>query len=125
LTEFLIDGIPVHLDLQAPGEKKLKLHHSNHMVSLRFTAPGFNNPEKQKFRYQLEGFDKQWNYTQYEQVASYTHLPPGEYTFKLETEDRNGKWEQNAISLPVVVEPPFWKTFAFYVAVAAAFLLLI
>jgi signal transduction histidine kinase/ligand-binding sensor domain-containing protein len=125
LTEFIIDGIPVHLDLQVPGEKKLKLNHSNHMISLRFTAPGFNNPEIKRFRYQMEGFDKQWNYTQYEQVASYTHLPPGEYTFRLETEDRNGKWEQNAISLPVIVEPPFWNTFVFYVAVSAAFLLLI
>ncbi len=125
LTDFIIDGIPVYLDLQVPGEKKLKLNHSNHMISLRFTAPGFNNPEKQRFRYQLEGFDKQWNYTQHEQVASYTHLPSGEYTFRLETEDRNGNWEQNAISLPILVEPPFWNTFAFYVSVSAAFLLLI
>jgi signal transduction histidine kinase/ligand-binding sensor domain-containing protein len=125
LTELTIDGIPVHLDLQRPGEKKLKLDHSNHMVSLRFTAPNYNNPQKQRFRYQLEGFDKQWNYTQYEQVANYTHLPPGEYTFRLETEDRNGNWYQNAISLPLIVEPPFWNTIPFYIAVSAAFLLLV
>jgi len=125
LTELTIDGIPVHLDLQGTGENKIKVNHSNHMVSLRFTAPGFNNPENQRFRYQMQGFDKQWNYTQYEQVANYTHLPPGEYIFRLETEDRNGNWTQNAVSLPLIVEPPFWNTISFYVAVSAAFLLLV
>jgi signal transduction histidine kinase/ligand-binding sensor domain-containing protein len=125
LTEITIDGLPVYLNLQGSGEKKLMLNHSNHMVSIRFAAPGFNNPEKQRFRYQLEGFDKQWNYTQYEQVANYTKLPPGEYTFKLETEDKNGNWEQNTISLLIIVEPPFWNTIAFYIAVSAALLLLI
>ena len=125
ITDLSLDGVPVLHDLLASDIRSLKLNHHHRMISVRFTAPSFNNPERKLYRYQMQGFDRQWNYTQYEQVANYTNLPPGEYTFIVETQDRYGNWNQQEASMSLIVTPPFWNTILFYVIVSASSVLLL
>jgi signal transduction histidine kinase/ligand-binding sensor domain-containing protein len=125
LTEITIDGMPVMFNLSKPESKILKLNQHNRMISIRFTAPAFNHPQRQKFRYRLEGFDKQWHYTVYEQVATYTNLPPGQYTFRVETENRNENQEQKAVFFSMIIQPPFWKTITFYIFITVLLISLI
>lgn len=123
LTELAIDGLPVWFDFK--NDKTLDLNHQHRMVSIRFAAPNYYNPESQKFRYLLEGFDQQWHYTEHEQVATYTNLPSGQYTFRVETETPTGNWIQNAASLSLVVKPPFWNTLPFYILISVFITLLV
>ncbi len=115
LTDLVIDGLPVWFDNRE--ENSVNLDHKHRMISIRFAAPTFYTPEQQKFRYQLEGFDNKWNYTQYEKVATYTNLPAGAYTFRVETQDSNGNWVPDSATLSIVVKPPFWNTLPFYILV--------
>ena len=123
LTEITIDGLPVWFDFRK--EKTLELDHQHRMVSIRFASPAFNNSENLKFRYQLEGFDKQWHYTDYEQIATYTNLPSGRYTFRVETETQTGNWMPYDPPLSLNVKPPFWNTLPFYIVVTVILALLI
>lgn len=119
LTEFNIDGLPVFPDLPAEENKKPKLllHHNNNSVSIRFTALQFNRQSSQKFRYKLEGLNNKWFYAEQEQVATFTHLPAGKYTFCIEVSENN-QWLGNCTSIELESKPVFWKTLPFMISVA-------
>ncbi len=42
--------------------------------------------------------------------ASYSHLPPGEYHFRVRAVTETGEWTGEVTSLAITVPPPFWKT---------------
>lgn len=122
ITELYIDGLPVYLNMNNLATQTLNLTHHNKSINIRFAAPIFNNSTEPGFRYMMKGFEDQWNYTQSEQIATYTNLPPGDYTFLVEVEDASGNWNQNAAYFSLEVEPPFWKTIPFYILIIAAFI---
>ena len=62
------------------------------MISIRFTSLNFTTRDQQKYRYRLEGFDKQWVFPENEKVAIYTNLSQGNYFFTVQTTDKDGKW---------------------------------
>lgn len=115
ITEASVYGKPVNPLSTKNGQlPQLILSHNQKMISFRFTAPNFTNPEQQKYRYMLDDFDDQWIYTQNEQVATYTSLPKGNYTFKVEVTDKNGNWrESQSAVFNLKVKPPFWQTVPF------------
>lgn len=119
LTEFYIDGLPVFPEFPANENKRprLLLHHNNNSVSIRFTALQFNRQSSQKFRYKLEGLNNKWFYPEQEQVATFTNLPAGKFTFCLEVNEDN-RWKGNCISIIIESKPAFWKTLPFMIPVA-------
>ncbi len=94
------------------------LSHRNNTFSIEFAGIDYDNAEKLKYKYMLEGFDTDWYYANYgNQTAVYTNLPPGEYTFVLHVADEHGIWTVEPKILTISIKPPFWRTNVFYVAV--------
>jgi signal transduction histidine kinase/DNA-binding response OmpR family regulator len=59
----------------------------------------------------LEGFDKEWNYTNASRrYANYTNLNSGEYTFKVKAANNEGVWNEQISTVKLVIDPPWWKT---------------
>ena len=59
----------------------------------------------------MEGFDKEWNYTDAKQnFATYTNLNPGKYTFKVKGSNNDGIWNDAGASIKIIIIPPWWKT---------------
>ncbi len=85
------------------------------MISIRFTSINFTNPNQQRYRYKLEGFDEQWVYPQDEKVVTYTNLQPETYLFMVETTDKNGLWSELRSSVSLTIKPPFWMTIPFLI----------
>jgi hypothetical protein len=62
----------------------------------------------------LEGFDEDWNETGLRRYGNYTNLPGGQtYTLRLRGSNNDGVWNEDATSLLVAVELPFWGTWWF------------
>lgn len=91
-----------------PETRKLEIH---------FAALSFKAPQKNRYRYILEGYDKQWTEIEGRRFASYTNLPPGNYTFKVEASNNNGVWNEAGASLLLRREPFFYETTGFKVAI--------
>jgi len=70
----------------------------------------------------MEGFDKEWIYSGSRRLATYTNLDPGEYTFKVKATNADGIWNENAKSILIVIDPPFWMTWWFRSILILAFL---
>ena len=117
ITETSVYGKPVFpaYSKDDPSLRELELSHHRQMISFRFTSLNFVGPEKQKYRYKLEGFDEQWIIPQTEQVATYTRLKPGTYLFRVETTDRLGEWNSQASAIRLKIKPPFWMTIPFII----------
>ncbi|MBZ9613240.1 sensor histidine kinase [Rheinheimera maricola] len=92
---------------------QLIFNHLQDMFSLHFTAPDFLQPQLLQYRYRLEGFDRDWLAVHdNNRVATYTRLPPGQYSFLLSARYQGGDWQQPQ-SLQISVLPSWWMTLGF------------
>jgi len=90
---------------------EITLKYNEDVLSFEFAALNFLHPEKNKYAYKLEGFNKEWIITDGKtRKANYTNLDPGGYTFYVKAASTDGVWNDNAIALRVEILPPFWKT---------------
>lgn len=100
--------------------KEITLSHEDYMISFEFAAHEYSAPLKGKYAYQLDGFDKDWVFTNANQrSATYTNLPPGNYVFKVKASNNHGKWNETGISIKVKVIPPWWDTNLFKIIAVA------
>jgi PAS domain S-box-containing protein len=83
-------------------------------LEFEFAALSFIAPEKIRFRYRLEGFDKEWTDAGSRRAAYYTNLPPGTYRFRVKACNSDGVWNEVGATLPLTLEPHFYQTSWFY-----------
>jgi signal transduction histidine kinase len=83
------------------------------VLEIQYTGISFTNPEQVRFQYKLEGLEDEWTPVGTRRTAYYSHLPPGEYTFRVLAANRDGTWNAQGASLRIVVVPPFWRTWWF------------
>jgi ligand-binding sensor domain-containing protein/signal transduction histidine kinase len=74
-----------------------------------------------KFKYMLEGLDKDWVDAGTRRTAYYSHVPPGEYNFVVIAANRDGVWNMDGAKVRVIIVPPFWKTRWFLAALLVSF----
>ena len=99
------------------------------VVRFEFAALDYAAPERNRFAYQLEGFDDRWIEAGSRHEAVYTNLPPGGYVFRVRGSNHDGFWSPAIARADLDVIPPWWsslaaKTAYFLVGMAAVFLLL-
>lgn len=93
--------------------KELHLSHRDNVFSIRYAGLSFCMPEKNRYAYMLEGFDKEWNYVGTQNKATYTNLPAGTYTFRVKASNNDGVWNDEGTKLPIIIHPPFYLTAGF------------
>ena len=81
-----------------------------------FVGTSLTNPKRVKYRYMLEGVDKDWSPVVKENSVTYPNLEAGKYTFKVRSCNNDGLWNKEPVTFSFVINPPFWKTSWFYIA---------
>ncbi|MFZ2490716.1 MAG: EAL domain-containing protein [Thermoanaerobaculia bacterium] len=94
----------------APGSRQFEFHYTG----LSFTAP-----EKVRFKYRLEGYDRGWVDAGTRRVAYYGSIPPGRYLFRVAACNNDGVWNEVGASYAFTLRPAFHQTVWFYVSIAA------
>src|SRR5262249_45722409 len=69
-----------------------------------------------RFRYRLDGFDRDWSDPVAERQAVYTNLAPGPYRFRVMASNSDGLWNGAEATLPFDVVPLVWQTAWFRLA---------
>ncbi|HEY4247924.1 MAG TPA: two-component regulator propeller domain-containing protein [Lacunisphaera sp.] len=101
------------LEHGGPAQSKLKLPPSHERMEFRYTALSFSAPSKVLFKYRLEGLDNRWIEAGDKRAASYSHLPPGNYSFHVIACNNDGVWNTQGDSLDFAVAPFYWQTWWF------------
>ena len=116
ITAFLKFNKKIKLPTPITGIKELKLTHRDYVFSFEFAALDFTVPSKNKYAYKMEGLDEDWSHTgAWRRFATYTTLSPGEYTFRVKGSNNDGIWNEEGVSLKIIITPPFWQTWWFQV----------
>ncbi len=84
-------------------------------VEFHYTAAGLRDPQRLRFRYQLEGVDEDWVEAGPRRVAYYTQLPPGDYRFRVQAQEVDGRGAPGA-EVALSLQPRFHQTGLFRVA---------
>ncbi len=77
-------------------------------------------PERVRYRYKLDGYDRDWIGPVERREAVYTNLSPGSYRFHLTASNSNGPWNGKEAFLDFEIAPAFWQTWWFRVCVVVA-----
>jgi ligand-binding sensor domain-containing protein/signal transduction histidine kinase len=108
IEDFMLDNRPevFHQEAQIPvGLESFEIH---------YTGLSFVRPEQVRFKYKLEGLDKDWIDVGTRRTAYYSHVPPGNYTFMVVAANSDGVWNTTGASIRIRVVPPFWRTWWFF-----------
>ncbi|HEY0795015.1 MAG TPA: two-component regulator propeller domain-containing protein [Acidisarcina sp.] len=79
-----------------------------------YTAMSFIAPQKVRFRYKLEGFDRDWIDAGARRTAFYTNLPARSYTFRVQACNNDGVWNDAGAALDLRLRPHLYQTWIFY-----------
>ena len=82
-------------------------------LQIAYTATSLTIPERVRFRYKLEGQDKEWQDAGTRREAFYTNLDPGSYQFRVIACNNDGVWNEAGTVLHFDVLPAFYQTLTF------------
>ncbi|MFC2137066.1 two-component regulator propeller domain-containing protein [Bacteroidota bacterium] len=101
------------------------LKYSENQLTFMFSGISLSNPDRIRYKYKLEGWENTWSPPRQITEVVYSGLKPGEYVFKVLTENENGIWNDTPLSYEFTIESPYWQRWWFYVLVSIATILLI
>jgi signal transduction histidine kinase/ligand-binding sensor domain-containing protein len=104
VEQFAADG--KHYDTHEP----IKLPPLTRDIQIDYAGLSFVAPDKVRFRYKLDGFDRGRTEAGPRRQAFYTTLPPGNYRFHVIASDNNGVWNDVGASLSFELAPAFYQT---------------
>lgn len=123
ITDIMIYNKSIKEDIEKtkgtniPYLKNIEIPYSQNVFSIYFASLHYLSPDKNKFSYMLEGFDKDWIDCETRRMATYTNLSPGKYVFKIKATNSDGVWNETPTELEIRIIPPLWLTTWFIILV--------
>jgi ligand-binding sensor domain-containing protein len=116
LTDLQIKNESVRPGKKSPIKKQIAeadeiiLNHKQNNFTLYFAALHFANPSQNRFRYKLDGYDKDWIDLGNKRFVAFTGLPYRKYRLMLQAANCDGKWNETGISIKIKIKPPLMGT---------------
>ncbi len=112
LQGLTVDGAEMPLSAH-----RIELGPGHGRFTFAYAALSYTLPSKIRYRYKLEGFDRDWIEAGTSRVAYYTGLPPGRYRFWVQAENNDGVWNRTGAELDLRVLPPLYRRWWFVLLV--------
>ena len=121
LTSVRIGGKEIKPGKAFEKLDQLKLDYRDPSFEFGFTGLSFTNAPQNRFAYRLEGWDERWQEVApgEPRTGRFTNLPPGDYTLRIKAANNDGLWNEEGLRVAIHIPPPFWRTWPFYILVAA------
>ena len=116
IERFAVDD--VDQPLREP-ESRMRVSAGHVHFQFDYAGLSFVAPQKVRYRYMLEGFDRGWTEASSRRAAYYTNIPPGPYTFRVQAANNDGVWNTAGAELKFELRPHFYQTSWFYTLLAA------
>ncbi|HWZ84047.1 MAG TPA: two-component regulator propeller domain-containing protein, partial [Terriglobales bacterium] len=96
------------------------------ILSFDFSALSYTDPARTQYRYRLEELEPAWNEADStRRTVTYTTLPSGNYTLRVQARTTRGDWSETGVALPIRIKPPWYGTWLFRALCAAVFLTIV
>lgn len=101
------------------------LNYTENSISFEYVGICLTNPVKVRYRYMLEGFEKEFSPPTTERIARYSNLPPGTYRFKVISCNNEGLWNDVPAEFSFTISTPFWKKSWFWLLVSVGAMIIL
>ena len=91
----------------------IHLPYNAYTLNFEFAALDFTTPEKNEYKFKLEGIDEGWKSSLTNNKVQYSNIKEGEYTFRVIGSNNDGLWNKTGASVIIIIDTPFWKTWWF------------
>jgi signal transduction histidine kinase/CheY-like chemotaxis protein/ligand-binding sensor domain-containing protein/AraC-like DNA-binding protein len=105
-------------------DTSIVLKHNQNYISFEFALLDFMNPDGTRYKYHLEGVDKEWVSNSARNYVSYPKLRSGTYKFSLQAINQDNV-VTNVISTHIKINPPVWGTKWAFITYLALFISMI
>jgi signal transduction histidine kinase len=92
---------------------EIKIPPGHVRYGFEYSGLSYVSPSRVRYRYILEGFDKQWTQAGSRRNAYYTNLPPRHYRFRVQAANENGIWNETGAEVAFAIKPRFYRTLWF------------
>jgi signal transduction histidine kinase/ligand-binding sensor domain-containing protein len=117
LERFAVDDLPQALHA---ADSALRIPAGHVHFQFDYAGLSFTAPQKVRYRYMLEGFDRDWTDAGARRSAYYTNIPPGRYTFRVQAANNDGLWNTAGAALTFELRPHYYQTTWFLVLLLLA-----
>ncbi len=121
---MLIRSVTVNGQVLSPASQ-MQFPSSVADLHFDFAAPSLSIPERVRFLYRLEGWDRDWQDAGNRRQAFYTHLSPPPLPLPRHRQHDSGVWNETGASVDFSVAPAWYQTTWFRVSCLAASLALL
>ena len=117
ITDFKLKNKPLEIGVNSylqktiTETKSIELPYYENIISFEFAALDYTSPDKNQYAYKMEGIDDDWIYTDAtRRYANYTNLDPGNYIFTVKGSNGDDVWNNEGVSISIIINPPWWAT---------------
>jgi signal transduction histidine kinase/ligand-binding sensor domain-containing protein len=110
---LVVDGRPIG------SGNQIRITPGRHRLTFRYVGVNVSNPEGVRYRYRLDGVDSGWSEPTALREIDYTNVPPGQFRFQVIASNPDGVWSDKEGGLTLEVEPAYFQTRWFQVAIVA------
>ena len=114
IQSIAADDVPI---VMSPS---IRIPSGHQRVSFDFAGLNLSVPERVRYRFKLDGYDRGWVGPLERREAIYTNLGPGPYRFHVAASDTAGLWNGSEATLDFEMAPAFWQTWWFRLCIVAA-----
>jgi signal transduction histidine kinase/ligand-binding sensor domain-containing protein len=102
-----VDGTAINIQ----GDVRVPAAHQR--VTFSYAGLTLSVPERVRFKYKLEGFDRDWSEPTVAREATYTNLSSDSYRFRVIASNSDGLWNSSESAIGFKIDPAFWQTWWF------------
>lgn len=113
-TDLLVLNKPGFIKENIAYVDEVVLSYKDYFFSIQFAALDFTDPQKNQFKYKMDGLDKDWIEVGNQHQLTFTNLDPGDYVLNIKAANSHGVWNETPLQLKITITPPFWRTKWFY-----------
>lgn len=111
ITGFSVFGTIMPAGIFSAPE--IRLAYDQNFFSFSFAALDYTDAKRNRYVYRMEGVDPDWVNAGSRNYASYTHLDPGTYLFRVKGCNSDDVWNERGASVRIIIAPPYWQTWWF------------
>lgn len=124
INDLWLNNKKYESDIVIDEHKEIRLQYFQDKLEFELRTIDFYQPDKNKIKYRLIGFDNEWTFINNGGIARFTKVPPGTYRFEAIPISANHTYGKKK-TLDIIIPPPFWKTWWFSTSIGLAIVLII
>jgi streptogramin lyase len=112
IEEVLADTVRLLPAINAGNDNDVvrEVEYDKNNFEFRYTATSLLAAERVRFKFMLEGYDKNWILAEGRRVAYYTNLPSGNYRFRVQACNNDGVWNEQGAAYAFRIAVPWWSS---------------